>query len=84
MNVKVKRAKQKWAMIARVLSRDQALPRTAGIFHKAIVQMVLASFVQFGILGGDSTDAPAGGCSPVSTITPGTNNAPFFTIIWKL
>ena len=37
----LKRARSKWAMIRKVLVRDQANPRVAGYFYKAVVQAVL-------------------------------------------
>ena len=41
LNHNLKRAKQKWARISRVLSRDGASNRAAGMFYKAVVQTVL-------------------------------------------
>ena len=35
------RARQKWAMISRILSREGATPRVSGLFYKAVVQSVL-------------------------------------------
>jgi hypothetical protein len=37
----LKRAKQKWALISRVVTREAATPRAAAIFYKVIVQTVL-------------------------------------------
>lgn len=37
----VKKARAKWAMVRKVLVRDQASPRVSGYFYKAVVQSVL-------------------------------------------
>ena len=37
----VKKARQRWAMIAPVLAREGAKPRVSGMFYKAVVQSVL-------------------------------------------
>ena len=35
------RARQRWGMVSRVLTRERATPRIAGMFYKAVVQTVL-------------------------------------------
>jgi hypothetical protein len=37
----LKKAKQRWATISRVLARESASPRVSALFYKAVIQTVL-------------------------------------------